>query len=133
MSVTGVAPEDEAMVGNLTAVTAAPARTSAPSGQNSVAITLPTGKAAPASGKALPVEQAPPPNQDLERAVRKLNERLAASQRNLSFRVDEGSGRTVITVVDATTNQVIRQIPSQEVLDVSRALESTSALLDAHA
>ena len=65
--------------------------------------------------------------------MRKLNERLAASQRNLSFRIDEGSGRTVISVVDATTNQVIRQIPSQEVLDVSRALESTSALLDAHA
>ena len=121
------------MVGNLTAVTAAPARTSAPSGQNVAPITLPTGKGAPANGKTLPAEPAAAPDQDLERAMRKLNERLAASQRNLSFRIDEGSGRTVISVVDATTNQVIRQIPSQEVLDVSRALESTSALLDEHA
>ena len=121
------------MVGNVTAVTAAPARTSAPSGQDLAPITLPTGKGASANGKALPAAQAAPPNPDLERAVRKLNERLAASQRNLSFRVDEGSGRTVISVVDATTNQVIRQIPSEEVLQVSRALEGAIPLLDARA
>ena len=50
---------------------------------------------------------------------------MAASQRNLSFRVDQGSGRTVITVVDATTKEVIRQIPSEDVLAMSRALEAS--------
>jgi uncharacterized FlaG/YvyC family protein len=39
----------------------------------------------------------------------------------------------VISVVDANTNKVIRQIPSEEVLEVSRAIESSSALLDARA
>jgi flagellar protein FlaG len=121
------------MVGNVSAVTAAPARTSAPSGQNSAALVLPTGKGAPTDGKALPAAHAAAAALDLERTVRKLNERLAAEQRNLSFRVDEGSGRTVITVVDATTQQVIRQIPSEEVLAVSDALMGPSALLDARA
>jgi flagellar protein FlaG len=65
--------------------------------------------------------------------MRKLSETLAAAQRNLTFRVDEGSGRTVITVVDASTHEVIRQIPSEEVLALSRALEAASGLLDARA
>ncbi len=65
--------------------------------------------------------------------MRKLNDTMAAAQRNLSFRVDERSGRTVITVVDALTKEVIRQIPSEEVLAMSRALEAGGALLDARA
>lgn len=121
------------MVGNLTAVTAAPARTSAPSGQNSAPAALPAGKAASAGGEDLPAARAAAAAQDLERTMRKLNETMAAAQRNLTFRVDEGSGRTVITVVDASTHEVIRQIPSEEVLAVSRALEAASGLLDTRA
>ena len=114
-------------MGNLTAVTAAPARTSAPSGRNWA------GKGVSAGGEALPAARAAIAAQDLERAMRKLNATMAAAQRNLSFRVDEGSGRTVITVVDAATHEVIRQIPSEEVLALSQVLEAASGLLDAHA
>ncbi len=117
------------MVGNVTAVTAAPARTSGSSGQNAAAPLVLAGKATSHSGESLPAAAA----QDLERALRKLNETMAAAQRNLSFRIDKGSGRTVITVVDAATKEVIRQIPSEEVLAVSRAFEASGALLDAHA
>ena len=120
------------MVGNVTAVTAAPARTSVPSGRTSAAPVLSAGKATSHSGDSLPAAPAVAA-QDLERALRKLNETMAAAQRNLSFRIDKGSGRTVITVVDAATKEVIRQIPSEEVLAVSRALESSGALLDAQA
>jgi flagellar protein FlaG len=94
---------------------------------------VPAGNGASAGGEALPVARAALAAQDLERTLRKLNEALAATQRNLSFRVDQGSGRTVITVVDASTHEVIRQIPSEEILAVSRALEAASGLLDAHA
>jgi flagellar protein FlaG len=48
----------------------------------------------------------------------------------LSFRVDESSGRTVITVLDATTREIVRQIPSEEVLALARAIETSGALLD---
>ena len=121
------------MVGNLTAVTAAPARTSAPSAQNSAPPAVPAGNGAPSGGQDLPAARAVATVQDLARAMRKLTETMAAAQRNLNFRVDKGSGRTVITVVDAATQEVIRQIPSEEVLAVSRALEATGSLLDAHA
>ena len=121
------------MVGNLTAVTAAPARMSVPSGQNSAAPAMPAGKDTSQSGEDLPAVRAAVASQDLERTLRKLNDTMAAAQRNLSFRVDKGSGRTVITVLDAATKEVIRQIPSEEVLALSRALEASGALLDAQA
>lgn len=121
------------MVGNLTAVTAAPARMSAPSGHNSAAPSAPAGKSASRGGESLPAADVAAVAQDLERTLRKLSETMAASNRNLSFRVDEGSGRTVITVVDAATQEVIRQIPSEEVLAVSRALEVFGGVLDAQA
>jgi len=120
-------------MGNLITVTAAPARMSAPSGQNSAPSAVPAGKGASADGKALPAARAAAAAQDLERAMRKLNESMAAAQRNLSFRVDKRSGRTVITVVDASTHEVIRQIPSDEVLAVAEALEAAGGLLDARA
>ncbi len=107
--------------------------TSAPLGHHSAPSAVPTGKGASAGGEALPAERAAIAAQDLERTMRKLNATLAAAQRNLSFRVDQGSGRTVITVVDAETHQVIRQIPSEEVMALSRALEAASGLLDARA
>jgi flagellar protein FlaG len=94
---------------------------------------MPAGKATSQSGEDLPAARAAAATQDLESALRKLNDTMAAAQRNLSFRVDKGSGRTVITVVDTATKEVIRQIPSEEVLVVSRALEATGGLLDAQA
>jgi flagellar protein FlaG len=93
----------------------------------------PGGKATSQGGEDLPAARAAAATQDLERALRKLNETMAAAQRNLSFRIDKGSGRTVITVVDAATKEVIRQIPSEEVLAVSQAIEASGALLDAQA
>ena len=121
------------MVGNLAAVTAAPAGKSAPSGQVSSASGGSAGNRVSASGEWLPAARAAPAAQDLAHLVNKLNRSLVAVQRNLSFRVDEESGRTVITVVDAATKEVVRQIPSEEVLALSRFLDATGALVDVRA
>jgi len=127
------------MVGNLALVTAAQTRTSAPStaGNAAALVTrLPaadTGKEVAQGGQDLPAQAAPPPPPDIDAAVRRLNQLMAERQRNLSFHVDEASGRTVITVLDATTSAVVRQIPSEEVLALARALEAARGLVDAHA
>lgn len=47
----------------------------------------------------------------------------------LDFSIDEGSGRSVVKVVDKMTNEVIRQFPSKEVLDIARALNKLQGLL----
>jgi len=87
--------------------------------------TEPTGgNAAPTGGNTLPDTSARPEvaQLDIERAVERLEELARASERGLRFAVDEGSGRTVITVINAATNEIVRQIPSEEVLAIARAL-----------
>ena len=127
------------MVGNSTSVTAAQARTSAPSTAATAAVVAlrpaaaERGKDVAQAGQVLPVEREAPPPPDVAAAVRRLNELMAERQRNLSFHVDDASGRTVITVLDATTSEVVRQIPSEEVLALARALELERGLVDAHA
>lgn len=43
---------------------------------------------------------------------------------NVSFRVDEDLNQTIIRVVDADTQKTIRQIPSEEMLSLSKRLEA---------
>lgn len=62
----------------------------------------------------------------LEEAVRELNGYVQNVQRNLQFNVDEDSGHTVIRVVDSETDEVIRQIPSEEVLTLAKHLKGLS-------
>ena len=42
--------------------------------------------------------------------------------RNLEFYIDDASGKTVITVRDTATKEVIRQIPSEDMLAISARL-----------
>jgi len=127
------------MVGNLTSVTAAQARMSALSTAETAAaaavrpLLAESGKDVAQAGQDLPAKREAPPPADIAAAVRRLNQLMAERQRNLSFRVDEASGRTVITVLHAKTSEVVRQIPSEEVLALARALEQARGLLDAHA
>ena len=44
----------------------------------------------------------------------------------MRFKVDQDSGRLVVAVVDTEKNTVIRQIPSQEALKLSRETDSGS-------
>ena len=41
----------------------------------------------------------------------------------IEFSLDGSTGRTLIKVTDRTTNQVIRQIPSEEVLQIDKAID----------
>lgn len=121
-------------MGNSISVTAAPARTSAPGvPRNDAAQSAgaTTGKYPVAGGKDLPAEPPPQPVVDVAQAVERLNELMSSTQRSLRFKVDEGSGRTVITVIDEMTKEIVRQIPAEEVLAVSRSLEELGSLIDA--
>ena len=47
----------------------------------------------------------------------------------LQFSLDKDSGKTVVKVMDTDTNEVIRQIPSEEVLAISKAVDKLKGLL----
>ena len=49
------------------------------------------------------------------------------SGRALSFAIDNQLKRSVITVVDSETESLVRQIPSEEILEVARLLKSQQA------
>lgn len=59
----------------------------------------------------------------VEEAVASLNEYVQSVQRDLSFRLDDQSGKTVITVYDSNTEQVVRQMPNEVVLRLARDLQ----------
>jgi len=60
-------------------------------------------------------------------AAKVLNEFAKEIQTNLSFSVDEGSGRSVITVIDSETGDVIRQLPAKEILAVANLIREFAA------
>jgi len=48
---------------------------------------------------------------------------------DLSFSVHKASGRIIVTVVNEDTGEVIREIPSSELLDIAAKLEETIGLM----
>lgn len=51
------------------------------------------------------------------------------AQKNLRFSIDEDTGKTIIKVVDAHTDELIRQIPSEEAVEIARTLDKVQGLL----
>ncbi len=66
---------------------------------------------------------------ELKDAVGKLNESMQAQSQSLEFSIDEDSKRTIVKVVDVATREVVRQIPTEEALQISRSLDKFSGLL----
>ena len=49
--------------------------------------------------------------------------------KDLTFSIDEDSGKTVVKIIDSSTKEVIRQIPSEEMLGIAQALDKIQGLL----
>lgn len=80
---------------------------------------------------ALPIEAAEPEPepQQLRAAVKEIQEKVGNSTTQLQFTVDEDTGRTIVSVIDAETRQVVRQIPAEEVMRMARAIDRLQGLL----
>lgn len=59
---------------------------------------------------------------DLETAVDNIRDFVADVRRELQFSVDKDSGRTIITVIDSDSGQIIRQIPPEEVMKIAKSV-----------
>jgi flagellar protein FlaG len=60
--------------------------------------------------------------QALEKAVSQMAAYVQNTQRDMNFSVDEVTGRVVVKVIDSNSDEVIRQIPSEEMLAIARHL-----------
>lgn len=65
-------------------------------------------------------EKVPVQEDELSSAVSDINEYLQSIHRELEFNIDDDTGRTVIKVISPESDEVIRQIPAEEVLALAR-------------
>lgn len=95
------------------------------------AVSSPDPQAAPAqvAASAPPEAAAEPSAEQVRAAVASSNEVVRSVQSRLQFVADDASGQMVVRVMDAESNEVIRQIPSEEMLAISRAIERMQGLL----
>ena len=88
-----------------------------------------------ASGQ--PAVQAPPAQpspKQLAAAVEQIQKTVARSTtaQNLQFSIDKDTNKTVVRVIDSETGELVRQIPSEEVMAIARSIDSMRSLLLDH-
>ena len=66
---------------------------------------------------------------NVQQAVDRLNEQMRQSNRGLNFSIDRADNRTVITVKNSETGEVIRQIPDERLLRASHSIEALKGML----
>lgn len=70
-----------------------------------------------------------PDRETLLQAVDEVKKAIAPVAQNLLFSIDDDTGRTIVKIVDSQTDEVIRQMPSEEVLAISKAIDKLQGLL----
>jgi flagellar protein FlaG len=70
-----------------------------------------------------------PSMDQLDDAIKKINETMKSLSQNVEFSVDADSNRTIVKVVEYETGQVIRQMPSPEALEIAKAMDRLQGLL----
>jgi flagellar protein FlaG len=66
--------------------------------------------------------------QALSAAISSVEEYIKPFNNRLEFNVDEDVGRVVVKVVDKETEEVLLQVPSEEMLAIAKALDNIKGL-----
>ncbi len=67
--------------------------------------------------------------ENIQEAIDRLNQQLKANARDLSFQMDEEINRPIIIVRNIETGEVVRQIPSEEIIRMAHSIEEGKGLL----
>lgn len=98
-----------------------------PATGNAGAIGAPVSGAINASSPA--VADSNVSSEQLQNAMEAVNKFIEPATNNLEFEIDAQSGRTVMKLIDKETGSVLRQLPSEEMLALARALDKLSGLV----
>lgn len=79
--------------------------------------------------KAVVEEVSPLSATEVTETVKEMNSLLKDMNRNLSFSVDEQLGQDVIVVKDSESDEVIRQIPSEELVILRKKMDDVVGIL----
>ncbi len=83
---------------------------------------LPPASGSPAKAVTQSSSSSAPAPADLSKAIEQIQGYLRDSGKNLSVSFDDSADRYVTRVVSSYTGEVVRTIPSEEVLEVARAI-----------
>lgn len=75
-----------------------------------------------AADQATTVEQ-------LDQAIKDINKSLKDNVQGIEFSVDDDNGKVIVKVVDQDTKELIRQMPSEEALQIAKAIDQAIGLL----
>lgn len=107
----------------MTSLQPAPAATTGPS---AVVPTLP-GLRSPTPPAAATAQR--DAGVDITAVVARANEAMMAARNGIEFTYDRGSGKSIVRVIDRESGQLIRQIPSEDMLVLARALDRMQGVL----
>ncbi len=65
----------------------------------------------------------------LHQAIAAANRATKSLNNSVQLSLDSQSGKAIVRVIDTATGQVIRQIPTEEVLELRRAFDRVAGLL----
>jgi flagellar protein FlaG len=65
----------------------------------------------------------------VKEAVANVNKVVQSMTNDIAFTVDQETGIKVVTVMDVNTKEIIRQFPSEEVVDIAKALDRLQGLI----
>jgi len=70
-----------------------------------------------------------PTREAVAKAAADLQQFVQSMGRNLNFSVDDTTGYHVVRVVNPTTGELVRQLPSEELLQIARDFERLNSVL----
>lgn len=103
-----------------------PGAAAKPASQPVVTPAMPSGAPAQVEKREARPVPAAHASEELRQAIDALASRLKPNNTSLSFRVDVASSRVIVTIFDAETGAVLRQIPAEELMRVAQNLQETS-------
>jgi flagellar protein FlaG len=66
---------------------------------------------------------------DMQELVGNLSDMMSVMRKGLAFKVDESSGKNIVSVMDVESGDIIRQIPNEEALKLAEKLSEVTGLL----
>lgn len=76
-----------------------------------------------------PAEVSKQSSEDIQKTVAAINDYMSQAQRTLNFSFDETGGGTIIRVIDTSNDELVRQIPSEDFIEISKHIEQMNNLL----
>ena len=67
--------------------------------------------------------------EELEQTVEKANQFLLGLKTQFDFKVHESTGRTVVRLIDKQTEEVVKEIPPEKMLDVLASIWDSAGIL----